>query len=62
MHRNSRQSIEYLSCHKGLQHRADVVFTGIDCHEEIPSTVDGTLPLFVKSENAGEVAVRDKID
>jgi len=33
-----------------LQHRADVVFTRLDWHEEIPSTVDSTLPLFVKSE------------
>ncbi len=41
---------------------ADVVFTRLDWHEEIPSTVDSTLPRFVKSENAGEVAVRDKID
>ena len=47
---------------KGLQHRADMVFTGIDCHNEIPSTVDGTHPLSVNSERAGEVAVRNEID
>src|SRR6516225_11928418 len=58
MHRNSRASL----CKKGLQHRAEMMFTGLDWHEEIPSTVDGTHPLFVKSENAGEVAVRDEID
>jgi hypothetical protein len=45
-----------------LQHRADTVFTGIDCHDEIPSTVGGTHPRFVNSERAGEVAVRNEID
>jgi hypothetical protein len=39
-----------------------MVFTGLDWHEEIPSTTDGTHPLSVNSENAGEVAVRDDID
>src|SRR5215472_3155693 len=58
MHRDSRASLSK----KGLQHRADMVFTELDWHEEIPSTVDGTHPLFVNSENAGEVAVRYEID
>src|SRR6516164_1993416 len=62
MHRNSRASLSK----KGLQHRADMVFTGVDWHEEIrctiDSTTDGTHPLFVKSENCGEVAVRNDID
>src|SRR5208282_3801386 len=58
MYRNSRASL----WKKGLQHRADMVFTGVDWHEEIPSTVDGTHPHFIKSENAGEVAIRDDID
>src|SRR5215472_11195476 len=58
MHRNSRAS----QWKKGLQHRADMMFTGVDRHEEVPSTVDGTYPLFVKSENAREVAVGDEID
>src|ERR1700732_1362858 len=58
MHRNSRPS----QWKEGLQHRADMVLTGIDCNEEIPSTVDGTHPLSVNSERAGEVAVRNEID
>ena len=62
MHRNSRQHGEYPSGHEGLQHRADMVFTGVDWHEEIPGIVDGTHPHFVKSENASEVAVRNEID
>jgi hypothetical protein len=36
-----------------------MVFTGVDWDEEILSTVDCTHPLFIKSENAGEVAVCD---
>lgn len=51
---------------KGLQHRADMMFTGVDWHEEIrsalDSTIDGTHPLFVKSEKCGEVVVRNDID
>jgi hypothetical protein len=39
-----------------------MVFTGIDWHNEIPSTVDGTHALSVNSERAGEVAVRNEID
>jgi hypothetical protein len=39
-----------------------MVFTGIDCHDEISSTVDGTHPLSVNTERAGEVAVRNEID
>src|SRR5215469_2205389 len=62
MHINSRAS----AWKKGLQHRADMMVTGVDWHEEIrctiDSTTDGTHPLFVKSENAGEVAVRDDVD
>jgi hypothetical protein len=58
MHRNFRSS----QWKKGLQHRADMLFTGIDCHDEIPSTVDGTHPLSVNSERAGEVAVRNERD
>src|SRR5580704_13919414 len=47
---------------KGLQHRADMMFTRVDWHEEILSTIDGTHPLFIKSERCGEVAVRNDID
>ena len=39
-----------------------MVFTALDWHEEIPSRVDGAHQLLVKSENAGEVALRDEID
>lgn len=39
-----------------------MVFTRLGWHEGIPPTVDGTHPLFVNSENAGEVTVRDEID
>ena len=39
-----------------------MVFTGIDCNDEIPSTVDRTHALSVNSERAGEVAVRNEID
>src|SRR5215471_13316382 len=62
MHINSRAS----AWKNGLQHRADMMVTGVDWHEEIrctiDSTTDGTHPLFVKSENCGEVAVRDDIN
>jgi hypothetical protein len=47
---------------KGLQHRADMGFTAIDCHDEKPSTVDGTHPLSVNSERAGEAPVGNEID
>src|ERR1700732_1121256 len=58
MHGNFRPS----QWKEGLQHRADMVFTRLDCSEEIPSTVDGTHPLSVNSERAGEVAVGNEID
>src|SRR5215469_11733737 len=62
MHGNSREPSKQFLCKKRLQHRADMVFTRLDWHEEIPSTVNGTLPLFIKSEDAGKVALRDEID
>src|SRR5215469_16023686 len=62
MHRSSRKPSKHLLGKKRLQHRADMVFTRVDWHEEIPSTINGTHPLFVKSERGGEVAVSDEID
>src|SRR6516162_5615669 len=56
MHRNSRASL----WKRGLQHRPEMVFTGLDWHEEITSAVDGAHPLSVNSEIASEVAVRDE--
>src|SRR6516165_5960777 len=62
MHINSRA----FAWKNGLQHRADMMFAGVDWHEEIrctlDSTIDGTHPLFIKSEKCGEVAVRNDID
>src|SRR5215469_363300 len=62
MRRNSRLS----PWKRGLQHRTDMVFTGVDLHEEVPSTgdatVDGTHPLSVNSEKGGKVAVRNDVD
>src|SRR5215469_471123 len=62
MHRYPREPSKHLLFKKRLQHRTDMVFTRVDWHEEIPSTISGTHPLFVKSERGGEVAVRDEID
>src|SRR6516225_3981414 len=62
MHRNSRPS----PWKRGLQHRTDMVFAGVDLHEEVPSTgdatVDSTHPLSVNSEKGGKVAVRNDVD